>query len=423
MLESGLRRAVILTAIPVEYQTVCAHLANFRQETNGSTIYGRGDFIDDNHAWDILVVETGMGTTKAAAETVHALEYFQPDVVLFVGVAGGLKDVKIGDVVAATKVYGYEFGKSDPIFRSRPDVYHASRHIEQRARSEARKQDWLKRLKKVLTGARQSPQPQVHLAPIASGNQVIASTDSEVLNLLRSIYNDAVAVEMEGYGFLEAVHAYPCVDALIVRGISDLIDDKAKIGAENFQQVAAHHAAAFAFEVLAKLGALPHQAGRGTGNTASHRKEQPYETQQSGFLEQGETLGVSPEALTEELLRGFRVAFSQYAGKIQTILNFVDARRNISPSWCKSAIRWLNTIDEHIQRLRNDAPVLSVLDRVLLVHIHDQIRALKLELLAFRRPRWFTKVPQRQLDENAYERISTMCKALLTDLEQFNQKP
>jgi nucleoside phosphorylase len=147
MPDSGLRRAFILAAIPVEYQAVRAHLTYPRQEMHLSgSVYERGDFTDNGLSWDVLIVETGIGNTRAAAETVHVIEHFQPSVVLFVGVAGGLKDVRLGDVVAATKVYDYEFGRSDPIFRPRPDVYHSSRRMEQRARAEAKGEDWLKRL-------------------------------------------------------------------------------------------------------------------------------------------------------------------------------------------------------------------------------------------------------------------------------------
>ena len=40
-------------------------------------------------------------------------------------------------------------------------------------------------------------------------------------------------------------------EALIIRGISDYLDDKGKADAANGQQIAAQHASAFAFEVIA----------------------------------------------------------------------------------------------------------------------------------------------------------------------------
>jgi hypothetical protein len=59
---------------------------------------------------------------------------------------------------------------------------------------------------------------------------------------------------MEGHGFLAALHANQHVEALIIRGISDLIEGKREADAANSQVVAAQSASAFAFEVLAKLG-------------------------------------------------------------------------------------------------------------------------------------------------------------------------
>ena len=56
---------------------------------------------------------------------------------------------------------------------------------------------------------------------------------------------------MEGFGVLKAADANP-VHALVIRGISDLIDDKAEADAADTQELAARHASAFAFEVLAK---------------------------------------------------------------------------------------------------------------------------------------------------------------------------
>jgi len=168
--------------------------------------------------------------------------------VLFVGVAGGIKDVAIGDVVVAEKVYCYHAGKAEDEFKTRPEVAMPRHRIFERARAESRKLDWLKRL-----SPSPSPAPQVFLGAIAAGEQVVTSTQSESYKLIRKAYNDALAVEMESYGFLDAAQGRSRLEALAVRGISDLLEGKAEADNSGSQERASRHAAAFAFEVLAKL--------------------------------------------------------------------------------------------------------------------------------------------------------------------------
>jgi len=58
---------------------------------------------------------------------------------------------------------------------------------------------------------------------------------------------------MEGRGFLRATHANDQVRALIIRGISDLVQGKQVADAGGSQERAARHAGAFAFALLAEL--------------------------------------------------------------------------------------------------------------------------------------------------------------------------
>ena len=255
--------AVILTAIRIEYMAVSAHLSDLREEIHpNGTIYERGQFSVGGQEWEVGIVQTGAGNSPAAMEAERAIAYFKPDVILFVGVAGGIKDVQLGDVVAATKVYGYESGKVAETFRPRPDVGRSTYNLIQRAKAEARKGEWLARLSN-------SAQPNVFVEPIAAGEKVVTNKKSDLFEFLQQNYGDALAVEMEGRGILEVAHANQQVSALIIRGISDLIDGKSRADEGGFQEIAARHASAFAFEVLGKFWLSRNQEYNGESHPKS----------------------------------------------------------------------------------------------------------------------------------------------------------
>src|SRR5947209_8610394 len=119
----------------------------------------------------------------------------------------------------------------------------------QPAKSVARKGEWKERILNPISGY----STRALIGPIAAGEKVIASNESAVFKFLRENYSSALAVEMEGRGFLEAAHANPSVSSLIVRGISDLVGNKSDREDQFRQEIASRHASAFAFEVLSKL--------------------------------------------------------------------------------------------------------------------------------------------------------------------------
>lgn len=241
------KTVVVLTALEVETRAVLRNLGSFTDEVVSGTGFFRGQF----EGWDVAVAEVGAGNVSAAAIAVRALAHYKPSVALFVGVAGGVKDVAIGDVVVGTKVYGYESGKDRASgFKARPDVMNTAHDLEQRARTLRQRDDWKTRLNSAIThGA-----PAVFVAPIAAGEKVVASQRAATAKLIREHYGDALAVEMEGRGFLEGVHISHPGQGCVIRGISDLLSGKANADEAGSQQRAADAASAIAFEILSGLG-------------------------------------------------------------------------------------------------------------------------------------------------------------------------
>lgn len=68
-------------------------------------------------------------------------------------------------------------------------------------------------------------QDRVHFKPIAAGEVVLNSAQSELSSQLREHYGDAVAIEMESAGVAQAAHL-GTLQTLTVRGISDKADGR-----------------------------------------------------------------------------------------------------------------------------------------------------------------------------------------------------
>jgi len=250
---------VVLTALDLEYQAVQARMTDLRTHRHeAGTSYEIG-YLSGGCRVALGLVSAGNHPAAVLAE--RAIAEFSPTALLFVGIAGALWDhVGLGDVVVANRVYAYHGATSqDDGLKARPRSWELAHDAEQVARRLAR-------------SLRADGSPLVvRFGPIAAGEVVQDSADSDQARWLRDVYNDAVAVEMEGAGVAQAGHLNRSLPVVVVRGISDRADGtKARTDGVGWQEKAAENAAAFATALAEQLARelpprTPVRAAEGNG--------------------------------------------------------------------------------------------------------------------------------------------------------------
>ncbi|MFF0867906.1 phosphorylase [Nonomuraea sp. NPDC003560] len=269
---------VVLTALPLEYQAMRSHLEDVQRRDHPSGTRFELGVLPDT-PWRVVLARTGEGNNPAAVITERAQTTFTPEALFFAGVAGSLKeDVQIGDVVVATKVYDYQGAKETPEGQlARPKAWDASHWLEQAASAALCDDRWMDRIPPELRAQQAAlGVPKVHYKPIASGEIVLATAQGSTARLLKTIYNDAVAIEMESAGVAKAAHIAGGLHTLVVRGISDMADGgKSAADAAGSQYRAAANAAAAVSAVITDL--IPRKYGATGAPEASitRMNEQP----------------------------------------------------------------------------------------------------------------------------------------------------
>lgn len=261
---SGLRRALIVTALPLEMSAVRAHLAKIGSaQGRDGTIYECGQFSGAGDDWFVVVAQCGAGNQTAQSVVTYAHFDFQDfEVLIFIGVGGSRKtEAPIGCVIVSNRIYSPYSGKyGEDGFSARPRTLEVDNRLVQVAYKVERDGEWQGRirapLKGVLPPANDYPQPfppGACIASIVSVEAVSAALESDLEHQIARFCGDAYAVEMEGYGTVFAAdrERTPCI---IIRGVSDMASNKTSEGDKIRQPVAAIHAAAFGFELLSLWG-------------------------------------------------------------------------------------------------------------------------------------------------------------------------
>lgn len=235
----GPLRVTILTALPVETAAVLAQLEPTEPERIGGSVAHVGMLKDAVLPCKVTVIEVGPGNIETALEAGRIFGDDSADLVLFVGIAGALKDLRLGDVVAATEVVWLHRAKIQGGERQyRAQVHACTRELVHEARYTAQVERWQDRLTETPNAT-----PRALTGQVLSGEELVK--DPNYKTLLNVEFSDALAVENEGFALARA--GTIGLKVLVIRGASDHAD---QTKADSDQPAAARAAAAFAAELL-----------------------------------------------------------------------------------------------------------------------------------------------------------------------------
>jgi HEAT repeat protein/nucleoside phosphorylase len=223
---------VILTALfDHEYGAICTKLSIFAQPEIqlNSNLYSWKFWdvpsLKHKDAYRVALGVTGRaGNNQSALAANEAIDMWRPRYIIFSGIAGGLSNSKLGDVIIADVIYGYEYGKIDGKFNPRGNwTYKTDLGLLTGAGTYALHDDWRDGIsvKPLIEST-----PRVISGEIASGEKVVDDPTNEFFKQVLKMWPKVKAVEMEGFGVGIAIeHAQSLgipVGFMIIRGISDL---------------------------------------------------------------------------------------------------------------------------------------------------------------------------------------------------------
>lgn len=187
----------------------------------------------------VLALIGARGNVAAEGAARDLLEAWCPDVVMLLGIAGGLStgDAVLGDVVVPDYVHYGEFRKikpdsdclrflayDQPTYSLRMDTCHGL----------SEEPEWLTGIAEsrpvALSQSEPAPQgdPKVHMGALVAGEKILSDPDHPEQDRVFVTFDNAIAVDMESYGVAYAVHRRRDDSSYnprltIIRGVSDIV--------------------------------------------------------------------------------------------------------------------------------------------------------------------------------------------------------
>lgn len=189
---------------------------------------------------DCVAVLCGIGKVNAARTTQLLIDSYSPDVILNIGVAGGISDrLKIGSIVVGEKFVQHDFDLT-AFGREKGEIPNGvGKYI-------FADRKLLNNIEGTISSYQKENGILVIKGIIASGDRFVTSpTEAAGINMEFG----ADCVEMEGASVAQ-VSMLNEVPFLVIRSISDAPNDNNKVDFDKFIQIASKNVANFVFKLL-----------------------------------------------------------------------------------------------------------------------------------------------------------------------------
>lgn len=184
---------------------------------------------------NIILTESGIGKTNAARTTQILIDYYKPEAIFNIGVAGGIaKNLKVGDIIISTSLVQHDFDIT--VFD------HPKGYIPNIGNTIPIDNKLLNTTKNILDTNNISYKEGV----IASGD--IFCTKESMATKINTQFK-ALCVEMEGASIAQTAYLSktPC---LVIRSISDCPDNNNKVTYEEFLENSSKKVAQIMYAIL-----------------------------------------------------------------------------------------------------------------------------------------------------------------------------
>lgn len=184
---------------------------------------------------NIILTESGIGKTNAARTTQILIDYYKPEAIFNIGVAGGIaKNLKVGDIIISTSLVQHDFDITA--------FDHPKGYIPNIGNTIPIDNNLLNITKTILDTNNISYKEGV----IASGD--IFCTKESMATKINTQFN-ALCVEMEGASIAQTAYLSktPC---LVIRSISDCPDNNNKVTYAEFLETSSKKVAQIMYAIL-----------------------------------------------------------------------------------------------------------------------------------------------------------------------------